>query len=411
MHLFSASARLVYVATQRAAPMADTGSGASDRAAALAAAREKERAATDAKRAALAATASAAASRVLTSNFAGAESAGAAAEAFLRERTIGLLTREEYAAARDEAKAKEVELRIQGAPAAAPGGGAQRSWGGGARAAAAGAASAAAAAAAAAAASSSSAPPVAGHKRSSRALLSFGAEEEEEEEEGQQQHQPQQPQQQPQAEEAGHAGADDGNKRPCAAPAAAAPAPALGKDPGVPTAFLPDAAREAREAAARAAAEAEWAALQEQAKAQPLKVVYSYWDGTGHRRELSIPQGASIGRFLEAARGDLAKEFPELRTASASSLLYVKEDLIIPQHHTFYELISTQARGKSGPLFAFGVVEDLRLGALDARVEKEDSHPGKILDARWYQRNKHIFPYSRWEVYQPGVARGKYTIG
>jgi protein FAM50 len=384
--------------------MADTGSGASDKAAALAAAREKERAASDAKRAALAATAAAAASRVLSSNFAGAESAGAAAEAFLRERTIGLLTREEYAAARDEAKAKEVELRILGAPAAAAGGGgALRSWGG-ARAAAAGAAAAASSASAPPAAAAAAAAAAAGLKRSSRALLSFGAEEEEEEEE----------------EEAAAAaaaageeaagaaaeGAEGGSKRRCAAAA-----PALGKDPSVPTAFLPDAAREAREAAARAAAEAEWAALQERTKAQPLKVVYSYWDGTGHRRELSIPQGASIGRFLEAARGDLAKEFPELRAASASSLLYVKEDLIIPQHHTFYELISTQARGKSGPLFAFGVAEDVRLGALDSRVEKEDSHPGKILDARWYQRNKHIFPYSRWEVYQPGVARGKYTIG
>ena len=27
-----------------------------------------------------------------------------------------------------------------------------------------------------------------------------------------------------------------------------------------------------------------------------------------------------------------------------------------------------------------------------------------------YERNKHIFPASRWEVYDPAVERGTYTI-
>jgi protein FAM50 len=361
----------------------DTGSGASDKAASLAAAREKERLANESKLASLQATANAAASKVLASKFAGAESAGAAAEAFLRERTIGLLSREEYAAAREESKVKEVELRIAAATAPCPSGGgsaaasgASRSWGGG--------------------AGGAGMQQQAGKKRSSKALLSFAGEEEEEEEEEEREREKEGEQ------EVGASG--DAQRRRLEAAA-----PGLGKDPTVATSFLPDAAREARELALREQARAEWAALQERIKAEPLTVVYSYWDGTGHRRELSIPKGASIGRFLEAARADLAKEFPELRAMSVSGLLYVKEDLIIPQHHTFYELISTEARGKSGPLFAFGVHEDVRL-AMDARVEKEDSHPGKILDAKWYARNKHIFPYHRWEVFQPGVARDKYTI-
>ena len=28
----------------------------------------------------------------------------------------------------------------------------------------------------------------------------------------------------------------------------------------------------------------------------------------------------------------------------------------------------------------------------------EQSHPGKIVERHWYERNKHIFPASRWEV-------------
>ena len=98
-----------------------------------------------------------------------------------------------------------------------------------------------------------------------------------------------------------------------------------------------------------------------------------------------------------------------MRGVSSDNLLYVKEDLIIPQHFSFYDLIVTKARGKSGPLFHFDVHEDVRLAG-DARVEKDESHPGKICERSWYERNKHIFPASRWEVYDPAVVRDRYTI-
>ena len=58
-----------------------------------------------------------------------------------------------------------------------------------------------------------------------------------------------------------------------------------------------------------------------------------------------------------------------------STLMYVKEDLIIPHHISFYDLISTKARGKSGPLFHFDVHEDVRTQN-DARIEKDESHAG-----------------------------------
>lgn len=36
---------------------------------------------------------------------------------------------------------------------------------------------------------------------------------------------------------------------------------------------------------------------------------------------------------------------------------------------------------------------------------------GKVVERRWYERNKHIFPASRWELYDPAVARdATYTI-
>jgi protein FAM50 len=181
----------------------------------------------------------------------------------------------------------------------------------------------------------------------------------------------------------------------------------LKKDPSVQTDFLPDSQREAREAAARAAYAAEWAASQASAKAEKLNVVYSYWDGSGHRREAIVTKGSTIGAFLESARRSLVADFAELKTSD--SLIFVKEDLIIPHNITFYELISTGARGKSGPLFDFQVRDDVRL-VNDARVERDDSHPGKVLDRRWYEKNKHIFPYSRYELFDPLAKRGAYTI-
>ena len=63
------------------------------------------------------------------------------------------------------------------------------------------------------------------------------------------------------------------------------------------------------------------------------------------------------------------------RGTSISSLMYVKEDLIIPHTVSFYDLIVQKARGKSGPLFHFDVHEDVRMQS-DATVEKDESHAG-----------------------------------
>lgn len=115
------------------------------------------------------------------------------------------------------------------------------------------------------------------------------------------------------------------------------------------------------------------------------------------------------GKFLEWVRQDLMAEFRELQTTSADGLLYIKEDLIIPHHFSFYDLIVSKARGKSGPLFHFDVHDDVRL-LNDARVEKDESHPGKIVERHWYEANKHIFPASRWEVYDPTVQHTKYSV-
>ena len=45
-----------------------------------------------------------------------------------------------------------------------------------------------------------------------------------------------------------------------------------------------------------------------------------------------------------------------------------------------------------------------------AGVEKDESHAGKVIHRTWYEKNKHIFPASRWELWEPGKEYGGYTI-
>ncbi|TXG64837.1 hypothetical protein EZV62_011831 [Acer yangbiense] len=183
----------------------------------------------------------------------------------------------------------------------------------------------------------------------------------------------------------------------------------FGKDPTVETSFLPDSEREAEEQAERERLRKQWNREQEQIRNEPLQITYSYWDGAGHRRVIQVRKGDTIGEFLRAVQQQLAPEFREIRTTSVENLLYVKEDLIIPHQHSFYELILNKARGKSGPLFHFDVHEDVRTIA-DATIEKDESHAGKVVERHWYEKNKHIFPASRWEIYDPTKKWERYTI-
>jgi protein FAM50 len=213
-----------------------------------------------------------------------------------------------------------------------------------------------------------------------------------------------------------------------------------------------------------------WKAEQEKLKSEPLEITYSYFDGSGHRKKITVTKGTTIMGFLEAMRRDLKGEYPALRGAlppprlcpglrlailagcAPDNLLYVKEDLILPHHMTFWDFIVTKvgpspwqketkplaaltsppasppasppplfpkARGKSGPLFAFDVhAAERKYTEVNGRQVLEqavESHPGKVsgggaalprsypcppqvVERAWYERNKMDFPTSRCGV-------------
>jgi protein FAM50 len=172
----------------------------------------------------------------------------------------------------------------------------------------------------------------------------------------------------------------------------------LGKDPTITTAFLPDRDRDRQEEELRQQLANEWELHQASIKAEPLEITYSYYNGTGHRRKIQVYKGDSISQFLKSVQEQLREEFREMRTTSVGSMMYVKEDIILPHTVTFYDLIVNKAQGRSGPLFQFDVSEHA-VAAFDPRMKSKDTHAGKVVDRHWYEKHKHIFPYNKWEVY------------
>ena len=72
--------------------------------------------------------------------------------------------------------------------------------------------------------------------------------------------------------------------------------------------------------------------------------------------------------------------------------MFVKEDRIIPDDYTFNDLIITKASGSKGLLFSLDKKEG---------YWKDVSYPAKILERKWYEKNKHIFPACKWKLYEP----------
>lgn len=62
----------------------------------------------------------------------------------------------------------------------------------------------------------------------------------------------------------------------------------LAKNPNVDTSFLPDRDREEAERKERERLRQEWLRKQEELKGEEIEVTYSFWDGSGHRKSVTV---------------------------------------------------------------------------------------------------------------------------
>ncbi|CAD5214907.1 unnamed protein product [Bursaphelenchus xylophilus] len=186
---------------------------------------------------------------------------------------------------------------------------------------------------------------------------------------------------------------DDGEEEPIVLPKKR-----LGMNPDVDTSFLPDRERELAMIKKREELAKEFKEKTEKEKNEEINVAFCYWDGSSHRRDTKMKKGATISQFLVRAIEILRKDFAEFRTVTTEGLMFVKEDLIIPHFYTFQDFIATRTMGKTGPLWQFDAVGEIRLRQ-DAALDIGESHPVKVVMRNWYEKNKHIYPASRWEAF------------
>jgi protein FAM50 len=170
------------------------------------------------------------------------------------------------------------------------------------------------------------------------------------------------------------------------------------KNPDVDTSFLPDKTRNKEEERERKKVERRLRIFQNESNNEYIDIVYSYWNGSAHRRKIVVSKGHTIEHFLSAVQKQLASDFKKLRSTSSASLMYVKEGIIIPHQLTFHELILSKAKSKTSPLFDFRIQEEIRVGHSTFR-ERDESREGKVVEREWYENNKKTFPANRWEKY------------
>ncbi|KAF2764986.1 hypothetical protein EJ03DRAFT_221978 [Teratosphaeria nubilosa] len=198
----------------------------------------------------------------------------------------------------------------------------------------------------------------------------------------------------------------------------------------------------------------EYLQLQEAVKATEMIILFTFFDGKSSPGGVCrMKKGEQIWLFLERARkvgadmagkGDRSKK--DWARISVDDLMVVRGDLIIPHHYDFHYFALNRAVGynsitifpssaeptaatpfhllptKSASETATpepGSTSNNVLSTAASRAEAserakiqqipdselegfyDDPSLTKVVDRRWYERNKHIYPASTWEDFDP----------
>ncbi|KAI4229549.1 MAG: hypothetical protein L6R36_000813 [Xanthoria steineri] len=225
--------------------------------------------------------------------------------------------------------------------------------------------------------------------------------------------------------------------------------------PNAKVTFVPKAMTKSallREAQTREQLRKEFLAVQEAVKATDIVIPFVFYDGTNiPGGACKVKKGDYIWLFLDRSRkvgaelgvgngGEKGSSRREWARVGVDDLMLVRGEIIIPHHYDFYYFIVNKTLGhSSAPLFDYSATTTLSTHdstststsrsvspdpstynpltrpkhpkknnadapPADATLEgaNEDPNFTKVVDRRWYERNKHIFPASVWEEFDPG---------
>lgn len=192
----------------------------------------------------------------------------------------------------------------------------------------------------------------------------------------------------------------------------------------------------AAEAAERERLRLEFMRVQEQVRDSEIAIPFVFYDGSNLPGGMvKVKKGEHIWLFLERCRkvgaamgvssegsveGGGTKQ-PSVGKKSwarigVDDLILVRGDIIIPHHYEFYYFIANKVADPSQPdklLFDYSGTastkdeNEERSLLRNPKNEKVEGHDDdatytKVVDRRWYEKNKHIYPASLWREYKAG---------
>ncbi|EXJ74748.1 uncharacterized protein A1O5_01443 [Cladophialophora psammophila CBS 110553] len=132
--------------------------------------------------------------------------------------------------------------------------------------------------------------------------------------------------------------------------------------------------------------------------------------------------GAGGSAAQKKSREDSKKQWARV---GVDDLMLVRGEVIVPHHYEFYYFIANKIPDPSREgklLFEYSGTADVRntspggqdgenIGLLRVPRKKQETLEGqnddptltKVVDRRWYERNKHIYPASVWKEFKPGM--------
>ncbi|KAK9452653.1 XAP5, circadian clock regulator-domain-containing protein [Dipodascopsis uninucleata] len=155
-------------------------------------------------------------------------------------------------------------------------------------------------------------------------------------------------------------------------------------DQSVDTSFLKTKEEEEWDRKQREELRKEFLKRQLQVKDETVNLRFVYFDGTSTPGMVTIKKGDPVWAMLDRTRKD-RKEF---HRGTVDDIMLVKDNIIIPHNYEFYYFILNKVKTKEGLLFDFD-------------NQDEDVKRTKVVHRPWYEKNKHIYPASLWQEFDP----------
>ncbi|CAI6087867.1 hypothetical protein V2G26_010105 [Clonostachys chloroleuca] len=191
-----------------------------------------------------------------------------------------------------------------------------------------------------------------------------------------------------------------------------------------------------KEAAEREALRQEFIAQRDAVKATEIAIPFIFYDGANiPGGTVRVKKGDFVWFFLDKSRkvgaelgvGEKANATRTWARVGVDDLILVRGTVILPHHYDFYYFLVNKSLGPGGQrIFNYsaeapknvpreeavdaGLMTAAEIKAAAAKrladistLEGANDDPTltKVVDRRWYERNKHIYPASTWQDFDP----------